>query len=136
MLRPRVHKFSKIYEPAEHSTRQQCDMQKGPYRRSTNISRHCTVFSRHGDLTAGICAPFVKTSGFASTPYLCSHTVYTYVCSRHCVIHIHTEIHMPRSVRFVIRATKPKAEDTFRTAAILSIHILQNINFVTVVNFS
>jgi len=58
------------------------------------------------------------------------------MCDQHPHTHTHTEIHMPRSDLFIITATKPKADDTFRTAAVLSTHILQYINFVTAVNFS
>lgn len=54
-----------------------------------------------------------------------------------CVIDIRTEIHMPRSDRFLITAAKQKAEDTFRMAAILlSFHILQSITFTEAVNVS
>jgi hypothetical protein len=57
--KPGRTKFPKIQKPPQSSRYQKCDMNKFPYLGPANIRRHLTEFSRHGDLTLGICAPLM-----------------------------------------------------------------------------
>ena len=57
------HIYSKSYKPPQNFRRQKSGKKQfhtGP----TNIKRHCTKFSRHGDLAPGICAPLLHVISF------------------------------------------------------------------------
>ena len=52
-----VHRFSKILESFQNFKRQEGDMKQFPCWGSTNIRRHGTKFSHHGDRAPGVFAP-------------------------------------------------------------------------------